>query len=430
MTQLAAVNYPFEYERGIVLKGFDTLLVATARWVTDSGTAIQWHFAHARGGIPLEYTNDEKYHIWKVDEPPPELETVREAIRTFLGWSDGYQIQLSAVNHSNVTVTTLDRASRKLVVKTIGFNAALGKPPVTAGVAVTFEVQESDVMHPGDPKFHEMIAESITNPVLLYAPDEARGWLLPQLPVLECMALMNIEKYGPSDELPPPNLDLKITRTVLLDHLRDPNLRRLLDDREGDKATKNAFQLRQVLSALAQGLSWVEEKFRRQHKLSLSKLFGEDTIYGLEFYKLTMRDKDHYVKQCSVKRPHGDWVQLLDKGAIKGVVFCKGLGDVIVSNSACPSCKALPRDHSYLAAVISCLEYLTRHDRLPSDFSWNFQSRAFEQCSNCSSFEHRIQNMNDKSSPTTSPSTDHPNGVVVFGRPMNSKSQSTDGTIA
>ncbi|KAJ4161615.1 uncharacterized protein LMH87_007645 [Akanthomyces muscarius] len=433
MVDLAAVDYPVEYARGIALRGFNTLLVVTAKWVTASGTAIQWHFVDSSGGISLsEYADNERYHIWKVgEEPPPQLETIREAIRTFIGWGDTYQIQLSAVNHSNVAVTGLDKASRKLVLKTIGFNTALGRSPVTAGVTATFEVQEGTVMHSRETEFHEMIARSNTTPVLLYAPDEERGWLVPQLSVLESMALINIGRYGSSDRLPPASLDLKDTRTRLLEHLRDPTLRRLLDDGDGDRAERNTFRLRELLYDLAQGLEWAEGQARHQHRWSPARLLGEDTIYGLEFYKLTMRDKEHHVKQCPVRRPHGGWVQLLNNGAIKGVLFCKGLGEVIVRDSTCPFCRNVPREHNYLAAVISCLEYLTQHDRLPSGFGWNFQSTAFAQCSNCSSFEHRIQNMNNASSPTTNPSTDHSNGVVVFGRPItNSRIQSTDGTIS
>jgi hypothetical protein len=40
MVDLAAVDYSFEYERGIILKGFLTLLVVTAKWVMDSAIAV------------------------------------------------------------------------------------------------------------------------------------------------------------------------------------------------------------------------------------------------------------------------------------------------------------------------------------------------------------------------------------------------------
>lgn len=95
MANLAAVCYPFEYERGIVLKGFHTILVVTKKWTTNSGSSFQWHFADSKGGISLsKYTDDTRYHVWEEQEKPaPEIETVRGAVRTFLGWNDIHEIQ-------------------------------------------------------------------------------------------------------------------------------------------------------------------------------------------------------------------------------------------------------------------------------------------------------------------------------------------------
>lgn len=87
MVELAVINFPFEHERGIVLKGFSTLLVPTAKWITTSGTAIQWHYVQSYSYVInlLDYVWDSRYHAWDLgEEPTPVLETVKEA-RPFVG---------------------------------------------------------------------------------------------------------------------------------------------------------------------------------------------------------------------------------------------------------------------------------------------------------------------------------------------------------
>lgn len=88
MVKLAAVDYVFDYENGIVLKGCNTLLVATAEWETRSGTAFQWHFVgDEKSNVSLsQYTEDKKYHIRRGENRAVPLgETVSKATRTFIG---------------------------------------------------------------------------------------------------------------------------------------------------------------------------------------------------------------------------------------------------------------------------------------------------------------------------------------------------------
>lgn len=69
------------------MKGFNDLLVATTKWVTASGIAIQWRFVdtdHDRIDL-MDYVWDSRYHIWDVeDKSAPVLKTIWQA-RTFIG---------------------------------------------------------------------------------------------------------------------------------------------------------------------------------------------------------------------------------------------------------------------------------------------------------------------------------------------------------
>ena len=252
-----------------------------------------------------------------------------------------------------------------------------------------------------------MIGDSVTRPVLLYDPDEKRGWLVPQFSVLECMTALYIENFKFSDNSPPKDLNLKSTKQLLLDHIKHPTLKPLLSV-DNDEAKTNLFGLREVLNNISNALEWAEEQAR--HTRRKFGIIGDDIIYGLEFYKLALRDPEHKVKKCEVNRPHGNWVELLN-GPIKGVVFCNGLGEVIIGEGT--SCKQIPQDHGYVAAVIPCLEYLRKHDRFDAGFQLKFESAAFEQCSS-GSFESHLQIYRKEPAQATYP-THHPKGVVVFG---------------
>ncbi|KKP04325.1 hypothetical protein THAR02_03602 [Trichoderma harzianum] len=312
MVNLAAVDYPFEYENGIVLKGSATLLAATATWETHAGTAFQWHLVTGgKNGISLsDYTD--KYQIYQGEGKSAsfELETVRKATRTFLGWCGSYLIQLANVDPAAVEVTQLSGAGASLVLKSIRFNAAVSKSPISLRANVAFEVQNDSIRYSREARFHEMITRSLTSPTLLYEPDEQRGWLVPQLSVLECMAVSNLQEI----------------KAILLQHLRNNGLRDLLNDTENWE--RNTFLLKELLCDLSQVLEWAEEHSRRQRRLS--GLF-KSTIYGLEFYKLALMDKDHRIKGHQITYTHGGWVELLNQGVVKGKYSSRALDAMHIS---------------------------------------------------------------------------------------------------
>ena len=66
------------------MKGFNLILVTTKMWVSESGTAIQWHLIEAdyKNGDFLDYVWDPQYYIWGVGEKPT-LEIISQA-HTFL----------------------------------------------------------------------------------------------------------------------------------------------------------------------------------------------------------------------------------------------------------------------------------------------------------------------------------------------------------
>ncbi|KAF2231627.1 hypothetical protein EV356DRAFT_506660 [Viridothelium virens] len=425
MVNLADVDYPFEYERGMILKGFYTLLVVTSKWISTSESAFQWHFIHSKKPISLsDYTDAEEYHVWEEkEEPRPELETVQKATRTFLGWNEIYQFKSSVVNDTQPTVTTLGRAGTHFVFKSItpsiGFTAGKAPPTGTLGTTATFELQSDSRTYRRMPKFLDTIAESVKKSTILYAPEEKRGWLIPQLLILTYMA----QVYGKDRSLDPrppeaiENLEKKIW--ILRQNPERKFFYKIQSGKINEKVEETWGEL---LCKLAQTLEWAEEHARRQHR----RILGRDRIYGFEFFELATVQKDYFIRKCSIERSNGGWVRLLDEEAVKSVVFCKGLGDVLnIGLGRCHHCSVIPKGLSCLAAVVSCLQDLKKYGRIPGGGFWKFQDKAFRACYECSSYGHRLQVMDNKLSSTIS-SERNGKGVVVFGKP----SQKGYSTIA
>lgn len=86
MVDLAVISSIYEYGYGIVLCSFKTVLIPSAKWLTTSEFAIQWHYAGSTSG-PIEtsdYVVDPRYHIWDIGgKPEPTIEVVSQA-RAFI----------------------------------------------------------------------------------------------------------------------------------------------------------------------------------------------------------------------------------------------------------------------------------------------------------------------------------------------------------
>ena len=400
MVELAVINFPFEHGKGLILKGFSTLLVATASWMSSSGSAIQWHYVYSKDGTDVsDYTDDTKYHIWKRGNVPT-IESVSMA-RAFVGWANSFDLHLDEVDREKFTTTSLQNAGMKLKLQSIATSLSVGKSPVTGGISATWSQQTNLVRIDRETEFHEMIVRSTLSPILLYSPNEQRGWLLPKLPVIEVMAMMNLDRYGFPDKNPPPHLTLEDTRQRLLRHLQTTGLKRLVGDTD-NYSMKNAFFLRELLLDISSNVEFAEAHVKPQNKASLRRLF-QDTLYGLDFFKLAMNDKEHYIKRCNLKL--FSWVSILQRTGVKAVLFCDGVGDVVVADSCCPT---LPCGNQYVAIVLDCLKYQKDHGELRKDFFW--AETLFEKNIDCSSFENHVQRAKDLGT-----GNEHAGGVVVLG---------------
>jgi len=430
MTALAVVDYPFEYNEGIVLKGYSTALVATAKSYINSQLVVQWHFEASERNLRLSELTTKDYHIWDGEESPT-IELVSTASRTFVGWNRASMISLALESPSKrVGKTSLPKVGSSFRLKSIGVGAAVGKAPFVAMGQATFELQQSTQRHTRDQHFPHLIEEARKQPTLLYSSEEDRGWLVPQLSVLHCMAFIYIRESKMQPEPPKASCDPADTRKTLLNN---SGIKFYPQDIKGEQAEANSQTLKDIFLELYRGLEFTEEHARRRHRLS--RVMLDRKIYGFELWDIANAATTHDMKLFTIKDTNGGWIKLLDEEALRSVVFCKGLGEVITQLSPdpdknrCASCKAIPHGQSYLTASVCCLQALASAvgademvcEKLHYDLGWDFKNDPFVDCTRCSSHCHRLQSITSVSAATRSHSAIPATGMVVFGNPPPAK---------
>ena len=424
MTALAVVDYPFEYNEGIVLKGYSTALVATEKSYINSQLVVQWHFEASERNLRLSELTTKDYHIWDGEESPT-IELVSTASRTFVGWNRASIISLALDSPSKrVGKTMLPKVGSSFRLKSIGVGAAVGKAPFVAMGQATFELQQSTQRHTRDQHFPHLIEEARKQPTLLYSNEEDRGWLVPQLSVLHCMAFIYIRESKMQPEPPKASCDPADTRKTLLDN---SETKFYPQDIKGEQAEANSKTLKDIFLELYRGLEFTEEHARHRHRLS--RVILDRKIYGFELWDIANAATTYDMKLFTIKDTNGGWIKLLDEEALRGVVFCKGLGEVITQLSPdpdknrCTNCKEIPRGWSYLTASVCCLQALASAvgademvcEKLHYDLGWDFKNDPFVDCTKCSSHSHRLQSITGVSAATRPPSAIPATGMVVFG---------------
>lgn len=206
MTAIAGINFAFEYSRGLLFKGFRTMLIATGMWASENGTAIQYHYVYDAEGTDLnKYVEDGLSHYWEINQAP-DLEKARHS-RAFIGWADSHKLLLAEVDADSIITSSAADAGPYLTTKTI--TATLGFSKIMSGtLGATVEGLGNKITFEHEAEFNELIIRSSVSPALVYSPRDERGWLIPKLPVMEAMVKIYMKAYGIPDKQPPQSISL------------------------------------------------------------------------------------------------------------------------------------------------------------------------------------------------------------------------------
>lgn len=197
------------------------------------------------------------------------------------------------------TTVIVFRLKTKMVCpNTKNITASLGFSKIMSGtISTTVEGMGNQINLDLEVEFNELIIRSSASPVLIYSPRDERGWLIPKLPVLETMVNMYMKKYGITDKQPPESISLPKAREILLQHMESSSLKDLINP-EKDNSIEMTSSLRELFSIAAQTLESAESECRYQQTLSPMRAIGSESLYGLDFFKIGMHDKNHTMKKC------------------------------------------------------------------------------------------------------------------------------------
>jgi hypothetical protein len=421
---LAAIEYPFEYAGGIVLKGYSTILVATDVVGTEANIGIQWHFQSSHNHVQLSEFTD-TYQPWRVGSEKT-LEEVASLRRHFIGWCGNAEVTLGtdSLPHARLRTSAMPSGERTWNFKEIIFGGGLASP-FSLNVQVVMARRDEQKRHEPLTYFPKLIEDSQKESVLVYSVNEDRGWLVPRLSALHFMVFLHAKDSRLEPEPPRATPNSEDTRRVLLENSE------LQLSPEGISAMAKAElsqRLKHIFMAKHNRLEWAEEHCR-QHR-ARNHMFYRNNIYGVELYDIAIDRNDSTVKKTRLRETHGGWIKLVDlpQTGFKGVLFCDGLGDVIkCSTSArpgrlCDQYLNIPKEKSYLCATIPCLRNLElgnagRHRQaLSSETS----------CTpSCSSKGHQFHRFVAKTAASVVPDGLPQSGCMVFGKPPQPVDQNT-----
>jgi hypothetical protein len=352
MTTLAGAEYGVMVNDGLVLTGYQTVLVP----IEANNGYVQFHLEiNLNGQInPHAIEYGERYRT--VDY------NVFKNMRCFVGWCENAQILLGTeslfANKVKYSGTQDQRRTLHLTGLSAGIQA-LSCGPIQAGMTgqANFTFITNRIRFSPLQVYSKMLRDTAKEVALVYDAGAKRSWLVPKLSLVLHMAHAWIKDNVPVDE----DGDLKLCNPIPFaePHFDGFAVVETLES-AGDIAVcgsgDDALPLRTLLLGLNINLLMTSEA---------TEPSSATTLYGFEFMDVVMQPgKGGNMKKITLL-PEGqtsNWLRLAD--VVDIVVFCSDLGGAITPEKRperkSERCNSLPRDMDWLAAHVSCLARLTK----------------------------------------------------------------------
>ena len=357
MTSLAGVIYPVEYDGGVVLQGFSSLL-SPSILQEDS---VQWH-----------YVSSKQSHTYLPTSSVAEFSRVKGVDiehltrrRTFLGYCRIIEISLGTAipdyERLDYSPASNDRRGIELAFRSLSAGTS-GMNMINANANATITFPRSMVSTTRIDHYEDILGMCRETPVLLYDAErgEQRGWLVPMLSAILHMAHiwqvwarkvnMNLENSIPHAVLHwdggQASFDVFLQNSGIL-------LYKTLVE-------KADYQLKDlVIRMWAQLNSRIEEQKLARTKTPGALILESKRLRGWEIMEIV---KPNPIANLKMQEIHSDcsWNRLSEEVL---VLFCQGLGDVIKPSTECTICPTwnpVPRGRDYLTASVQCLEWLSK----------------------------------------------------------------------
>lgn len=380
MLSFARILYPVEFDGGILLKGFDTMLVPTA--ITDS--SIQWHF------IQEESSNDllapyvsrgstgkrrpKRLPIWAINDHVQNwvklksLDDISDK-RMFLGFCDKVTIHLGTKKANFRSVgysSSSQRAGRSFEISggTASFAfASQNLPGPTLAVNFGFSRYQAAVVDFINVSYVELLHILKRTPLILYDDDieVKKAWLVSALSTVLHMIHVWAER---SPELA--NFDGQKLRLPFAEVASDGGQAAL----DAFLANNNSllelhavpgaepYRLKDLVHRIWGNMESAMEELERQKPPGI-RLERSRKLRGWQFMDMVQCQPLHRPREHRIERSGMTWFPLAEDIM---VLFCFKIGDVVQPKNGAQICRRwwpVPPKKDYMVASLCSLNHRT-----------------------------------------------------------------------
>ncbi|MCJ1455122.1 hypothetical protein MMC28_005476 [Mycoblastus sanguinarius] len=378
MVSLARVIYPVEYDGGIVLQGFSSLLFPSAL----DFDSVQWHYISNKDShsqLPTSVVADLP-RVKGVD-----LEHLMRP-RTFLGYCKTVNINLGTEQSGYDRIDYSPAADDRRGPELLASSASIG----TSGMGVFGANASANITYPKGllvnikiDHFEDILRTARDMPVLLYdaKKGEERGWLVPMLSAILHMAQAWASQVEPNLSHPIPHARLhwnggQAAYEVFAEHSGLVLYQTLVE--------KTDYRIKDLITRIWASLnSRIEEQKLVWRATPGAIVLESRRIRGWEFMDIV---RPTPLSKMKMQEFHNDcgW-NLLGEEVL--ILFCQGLGEAIKPTEECNVCP-VPKGLDYLTASVHCLQSLSKRrgagntcSKITNNLSWQpVGPRLFEDC--------------------------------------------------
>ncbi len=374
---LAGVRHAVEFEGGVVMKGYSTMLIPTKR----RDDIVQWHlFSNGDSSTRLSYDSGLRSCGARAMLDEVHLDSLRFT-RAIVGWASTAHLQLGSdtANYENINYSGAPHAHSRprIAGGTLGFQH--------------FGIASLDVQFgPKDGKSHikrtgpykRVITCAEMTRILLYDTGARQAWLVP------CSAVMlHIAQHRLRTE--PFQADGKRIKLKIFGSARDT----LLGNASLNVSDDEDYTFKELILDI-----WSTLEFLLDQKGSYDGTPGKpirgttrEQLQGFE-YKAVVEDRSPFQqKMCYISKTSGFWPSLVqDIGAL--VLLANGFEDIIRpsehSKGLCHQWRTVPKGKDYLATTTDMLLDLYKEAGDPDRkwlttgcyLEWHRGAMLFEPC--------------------------------------------------
>ena len=430
MAALGGARHAVDFEGGLVLKGWSTLLVPMERH-EDS---VQWHLICTRDEDRIPYREASVQcpnRALLEDLNHEELRTTR----AFLGlWKEAEtHLATADADYENIDWSKAKDAgpSPRLTGGTFGISKI-----ISAQINFVLGAKDGPFHYSQQEPFQKTIDRAEKLPIVLYDQADRRAWLVPALPVI--LHIIQLRSH-----IKPFVVGGEKVQISPLDPLKQghaareaiaKNKSQKLFDCESNEEKEYCFR-----DAVLDIWSILDRLMEREATTQATpgmavQASWQKTLHGWEFRAVADEDRHLKQKEQVLEKTAGLWYNLV-KEVDAVVLFASGLGDIVKPRpemaGLCQKWRRLPKGKDYLAVCVSMLEifYAKAGHRLDHQYltstklQWHRGPMLFEHCtdaaSNCCKCD-RVQQVYYDSHQTwghrTPPGDLEANGCVVFGQ--------------